>query len=154
MEDWQEAVWLALSLMFGVVIILFINYFMLTGQEINRSVANEESMNELMADFRQYQAYDGTVVMPQDVVSMIMKSRGEPYADVYDLNNTNRKVWCSSKALRDLYSLPTDSSTYDTEAVGNAIKQNVQYMCEIKRGASGEVHGIIFKATPPAITSP
>lgn len=97
------------------------------------SLSAEEAEAEILREYREYNQYDSKIVYAQDVISAILRYRGEPIVSVKD---GMTKTW-------SLVSTPCD---YTTAALVGQFDQTKQYNAVLVRDASNQVIRIEFTA--------
>lgn len=116
MQEWSEAVWVAISLIVTTVVIFFST--VLNGESRNlRNVVNEQHIAaERMQEIRTYLPYDNKEIYCQDVVSFILETRGDPYTIVQvspSVSYTwNSKTKASNYSATDIMPLLNVNKTY------------------------------------------
>lgn len=97
------------------------------------SLSAEEAEVEALREYREFNQYDSKVVYAQDVISAILRYRGEPVVSVMD---GATKTW-------NLASAPCE---YTTAAIAEQFSQTKQYNAVLVRNASNQVVRIEFTA--------
>jgi len=100
----------------------------------NAEIAEQQAMQQTIAEYREYNQYDGKVVYAQDVVSAILMNRGDP--EVRVRIGSNVYAWTETSS-------PCEWSTV---AITNLIDQTRMYDAGIVRNANGAIVAYEFKA--------
>lgn len=148
MDEWSESVWVAVSLIIMSIVILFSLNTMQVAHEITNTIDQQEAVTTKMKEFRTYNAYDHTTVYSQDVVSLILETRGNPYIKV--TAGSAIYYWQNNKAVATTYHIPVQKATeYSSTAILTKLNINKVYKAELIKGGNGEVLGVSFVETNP-----
>ena len=105
----------------------------------------QQNKTELIKEFRLYNAYNHKTVYCQDVVSLILETRGTPYIEV----NTGTEIlyWQESSAIANVKGIPVQHATeYSSTSILEKLDINKVYDAELITGDNGEVLGICLIA--------
>lgn len=146
MNEWSEAVWISIAILVFVALIGFTGSIMYTGKQIDAQLQQQQDSVERIREFREYNSYNNKTVYCQDVVSIILKTRGEPYIQVVD--GTNNYYWQANSAIAVSKSIPVQNQTaYSSTAILTVLKLNKVYTANLILGDNQEVIGIQFVAS-------
>ncbi|WP_105614120.1 hypothetical protein [Vallitalea okinawensis] len=89
MNEWTEAIWLGVSALITAMVLSFATMLGASVRHVSRIQQEEINAIEIVKEHRKYNKYDGTSVYPQDIVSLVLETRGNPAVWVDDEDNTN-----------------------------------------------------------------
>lgn len=140
------------TLIVSVLLVGFISVLNM-GSKASEVIANQNDLMVELAEYREYNQYDGTIVYPQDVISAIYRYRGEPFVTVSSAKG--RYLWAvgngsESDASASGYvwvNNPVDPlCAWNTSAISALIDQTVMYDAAVMRGVAGDIIGYEFRA--------
>lgn len=153
MTEWSQAVWIAIGLILGAFILSIMVGYLYIGRNINNEISRQEGNRVMMQEYREYNGFNNKVVYSQDIVSLVLKERGE--VGVRVLRGTSLlSYWCDDPDLED--SLETcdepwslnngaKQTTYTATAVQEKLDVDKVYLGSLTYGPNGEVMGVTFK---------
>ena len=148
MHEWGESVWVALSLIIVSIILFFSVTLLEQKRDIMQTMNEQVATTDKIKEFRLYSAYDDRQVYCQDIVSVILETRGMPYIKV--VLDSETLYWQSSKAIAQTQGIPMQKATdYSSTAILEKLDINKVYNTSLIRGANGEVIGIKSVAVNP-----
>ena len=100
---------------------------------LNSHISEEQAMAAEIREYNEYNEYDFTHVYSADIVSTIMRYKGDPYVEVH--SGKGDCVW----------SLTTQTTEYTASLIENAIQTDVVYDSEVIKAPSGNVIGLVFR---------
>lgn len=80
------------SVLVGIVMLGMVGYMIYMNTDIWKVFSRQNSASEVIRNYSEYAAYDNTKVRGQDMVSLIAKTKGDPFVVVY--NGTTLKCVC------------------------------------------------------------
>lgn len=140
------------TLVVSVLIVGFISVLML-GNQASEVISNQNDLVAELAEYREYNQYDGTVVYPQDVISAIYRYRGEPFVTV--ASSKGNYMWAAGSGSVtnsgvNAYTWVNDPNNplcgWNTAAISALIDQTVMYDAAVVRGVAGDIIGYEFRA--------
>jgi hypothetical protein len=142
-EEWPNAVWIVIAILIFVSVIGFSTSMFYAGQRVQSRLLEDDRQQELMKEYREYNAYNDKDVYCQDVVSAILKSHGAPYVEVID--GSNKYYWQANQAIATTKSIPVQNETaYNSTAILTKLSLNNMYAAQVIKGDNFEVVGISF----------
>lgn len=119
-----------------IVGVFIVGFVAVLGLSINASevITNQNDLAAELAEYREYNQFDGTIVYPQDVVSAIYRYRGDPYITV------------SSSKGNYTWSVKSKPCEWNTAKITELIDQEKMYDATVIRGVAGDIVGYEFKA--------
>lgn len=148
MQEWAESVWVALSLIVMSVVIFFSVNLVEQKRNIMQTISEQQVTTDKIKEFRLYSAYDDQTVYCQDVVSLILETRGTPYVMV--VMPTENLYWQSSEAIANTKNIPIQNATdYSSTAILDKLDINKVYKSQLIRSDNGEVIGVKATAVDP-----
>lgn len=78
MTEWREAIWLSFSAMIAALVLSFVALLGAFARQAAALQAEEDNAIAIMKEYRKYAQYENTQLYPQDVISAIARTRGEP----------------------------------------------------------------------------
>lgn len=140
------------TLVVSVLIVGFVSVLML-GSQASEVIVNQNDLMAELAEYREYNQYDGTIVYPQDVISAIYRYRGDPFVTVSSANG--KYMWATGSGSTEV----TGEGAYvwvnnpaqplcgwNTSAISALIDQTVMYDAAVMRGVAGDIIGYEFRA--------
>ena len=148
MQEWGESVWIALSIIILTIVIFFSVTLMEQKRAIMQTMNDQQATTDKIKEFRLYSAYDDRRVYCQDMVSVILETRGMPYIQVE--MDAGTLYWQSSEAIADGQGIAVQqASNYSSTAILEKLDINKMYNTSLIRGGNGEVIGIKAVAVDP-----
>lgn len=139
MNEWSESVWIAVSIIVMSVVIFFSLQVMSLGKEVMNTLNEQQETVDLIKEFREFNQYKDKTVYAQDVVSLVLMTRGAPYVHV-KIGLTDY-YWNSNSAL----TLPVSQATpYTSTDILTVVDVNKVYDSTIVYGGNGEIIGVDF----------
>ncbi len=127
-----DAIALAVECFLAAILIMAISNFLSVADTLNQTIAEQEADSATMQEYRIHNQYDNTHVYSQDIVSAVLKYRGDIKINVSSSKGTVE--WSGS----------TQSTVYMPEEVTVVIDQNVVYDSTLVKGVNGDVIGYSF----------
>lgn len=145
MNEWSESVWISVAILIFIALIGFSSNLMYTGKQINAQTREQQDSVERIKEFREYNSYNNKTVYCQDVVSIILETRGEPYIQVSE--GANNYYWQASDAIAVSKSIPVQNATaYSSTAILTVLNLNKTYSASLILGDNQEIVGLKFVA--------
>jgi hypothetical protein len=140
MQEWKEAIWIAVSAMLAALVITFASSLGAIGGQIADQQQTQYNNMIAMQEYRQWDQYDNTLVYPQDVISFILQYRGDPEAFVdtsagggapanYSLQWTSTSAPCA----------------YTDQDISDLLPIGVSYTANIIKDGNGAVIAVQFR---------
>lgn len=150
MTEWTEGAKIAFGLMISAFVISLAAYYMYIGGRLNNEISKQEANKVLMREYREYNGYNDKAVYAQDVVSLVMKKRGEPAIQIVS-GGVQTSYWCSDTNIYNtlaastwVFKGPARQDTYTATAVQERLNINKMYLGTIDYSENGEVIGVTF----------
>jgi hypothetical protein len=86
MQEWAESAWIAISIIICSAIVSVAVVLNDMGRNIVNEVQEDRRATAAMQEYRKTHQWDNTDVYPQDVVSLVLETRGQPPVFVFDSN--------------------------------------------------------------------
>lgn len=82
MTEWKHLIIISVELMICGLVIFYAVFLNNVGRTASEIQQNEANAIELLAEYREYNKYDNTIIWSQDVISTILQYRGLPEVEV------------------------------------------------------------------------
>jgi len=127
--------WLTTGIDTLIVSVLMVGFIAILnmGYKASEVITSQNDLTSELAEYREYNQFDGTVVYPQDVISAIYRYRGVPYVTVVSAGGNY--TWSETSA----------PCPWNTAAISALIDQTVMYDAAVVRGVAGDIIGYEFK---------
>lgn len=127
--------WLTTGIDTLIVSVLMVGFIAILnmGYKASEVITSQNDLTSELAEYREYNQFDGTVVYPQDVISAIYRYRGVPYVTVVSAGGNY--TWSETSA----------PCPWNTVAISALIDQTVMYDAAVVRGVAGDIVGYEFK---------
>lgn len=138
-DEIGEAINFSVDLIVASIVIAMWSTLMYMSNEMGRTSQAEADSIATVQEYRKLNAYDGTTVLPQDIINYIFETRGSPEVWV----DTNVSPGVDAFTLK--WTPTSASSDYTAEALANKLPTNVSYLSTIVKDANGSVIRLEFR---------
>lgn len=133
MSEWKTLVMLTVELVTCALVLYnsaFLNNISITSNEIQQREANTMAV---LAEYREYNKFDNTLLWSQDVISTILQYRGLPVVSVKYTNNST--AW---------YTLGTPNSDYTNAVLTGRFGVSSKFHASLKKDLNGTIEEIVM----------
>lgn len=130
MSEWKTLVMLTVELVTCALVLYnsaFLNNISITSNEIQQREANTMAT---LAEYREYNKFDNTLIWSQDVISTILQYRGLPEVSVKYASGSNNLV---------NYTLTTPSSDYTNAALTDRFGVSSKFHANLEKDLNGSI---------------
>ena len=133
MTEWKQLIYLTVELMICAMLVtygVFLNNVAKTSNDIQQREANTM---EILAEYREYNKFDKTLIWSQDVISTILQYRGIPIV----------RVKYASGVVKD-YDTTLASTEYTNETLTPRFGVSSKFHATLHKDANGTIDTIVM----------
>lgn len=78
MNEWPAAIWASISAMTAALVLTFIMVLGSLGSQSARVIQEQDDAVAILQEYREFSRFDGTIVYPQDIITVIVETGGHP----------------------------------------------------------------------------
>jgi hypothetical protein len=86
MQEWAESVWIAISVIICAAVVSVAVVLNDIGRNIINEVQEDRRATAAVQEYRKLRQWDEVQVYPQDIVSLVLETRGDPPVIVFNTN--------------------------------------------------------------------
>lgn len=135
MTEWKYLIVYSVELMIVGLVMTYVTFLNNVGKTANEIQMNEANTIEVLAEYREYNKYDNTILWSQDVISTILQYRGLPEVHV--------KYKGSPSYVK--YTLNTPSSEYTNEKLTDRFNVSSKFRSTVHKDENGTVDILIME---------
>lgn len=135
MTEWRTLIVYSVELIMCGLVLFYTAFLNNVGRTANEIQQKESDAIEILAEYREFNKYDNTIIWSQDVISTILQYRGLPEIHVkYKGSGTYVK-----------YTLDTDSSCYTNAYLTNKFGVSSKFKSTIHKDENGSIDALIME---------
>lgn len=135
MTEWKYLIVYSVELIVVGLVMTYVTFLNNVGKTANEIQMNEANTIEVLAEYREYNKYDNTILWSQDVISTILQYRGLPEVHV--------KYKGSPSYVK--YTLSTPSSEYTNEKLTDRFNVSSKFHSTVHKDENGTVDILIME---------
>ncbi|WP_294156215.1 hypothetical protein [uncultured Clostridium sp.] len=127
MAEWKTLIIYSVELTICGLILFYVAILSGVGRKASEIQQKGADAVEVLAEYREYNVYDNTILWSQDVISAILKYRGLPEVNV-TYKNGGRTVQ---------YTMNTSADNYTNEYLNKQFEVSSKFLSTLKRDEKG-----------------